>query len=273
MSNLNKKCGIYKITSPTGRYYIGQSADIIKRWKQYKNLNCKKQIKLHNSFKKYGVKEHQFDIIEYCEVEQLNCSERFWQDIFDVLGKLGLNCVLQECGEKRKIYTEELKKKISESNKGLQNITGKNNPMWGKKHSEETLLKMSEIKKGKYVGENNPMYGKEGGMKGKTHTQEAKDKISKIHMGNEYSKGEKNFMFGKKHSEETKEKMRKKHPSIKGVNNPNSKLLIDTQTGIFYDCIADAAKAYEIKYYTLSEMLNPNKRSKNKTNLIYCQDE
>lgn len=31
--------GIYKIISPTGKIYIGQSIDIEKRWKAYKRLN------------------------------------------------------------------------------------------------------------------------------------------------------------------------------------------------------------------------------------------
>ena len=47
--------GIYKITSPNNKVYIGQSVDIEKRLKRYKNLNCKKQSKIYNSLNKYGV--------------------------------------------------------------------------------------------------------------------------------------------------------------------------------------------------------------------------
>lgn len=32
---MNKNCGIYKITSPTGRIYIGQAIDIEKRRRGY----------------------------------------------------------------------------------------------------------------------------------------------------------------------------------------------------------------------------------------------
>lgn len=67
--------------------------------------------------KKYGAENHQFDIIEYCTEEELNCSERFWQDEFDVLGDKGLNCILQKCGEKRQVLSEETKKKIGEYGK------------------------------------------------------------------------------------------------------------------------------------------------------------
>ena len=39
-------------------------------------------------------------------------------------------------------------------------LQGKNNHMYGKKHSEETIQKISNTKKGKYGGRNNPNYGK-----------------------------------------------------------------------------------------------------------------
>lgn len=61
--------GIYKITSQSKKIYIGQSVDIEKRFKRYKNLHCKKQIRLYNSFLKYGVDKHKFEILCECNVE------------------------------------------------------------------------------------------------------------------------------------------------------------------------------------------------------------
>lgn len=128
----DKNCGIYKITSPTGRIYIEQSVNLSRRIYGYTNPNnYKKQSKLKNSFEKYGVKNHQFDIIEYCSIEDLNCSERFWQDQFDVLSG-GLNCVLQGCGEKRRVLSDSARKKLSEDRMGDKN------PMYGKHISEQT---------------------------------------------------------------------------------------------------------------------------------------
>jgi group I intron endonuclease len=63
--------GIYKITSPTNKIYIGQSVDIERRFKEYKRLNCKKQTKLYFSLKKHGVENHVFEILEECSQDNL----------------------------------------------------------------------------------------------------------------------------------------------------------------------------------------------------------
>ena len=159
---INKNCGIYKITSPTGKVYIGQSVDLKRRFSEYKGVHaCRFQPVIYRSLLKYGFEAHQFDIIEYCSKEELNCSERFWQDEFDVLNG-GLNCVLQDCGEKRKVYNEELRKKISESK------IGDKNPNWGKKMSQEAIDKRNS----------NP-YRKT--TKGKAHSEETRQKMRDNH--------------------------------------------------------------------------------------------
>ena len=59
--------GIYKITSPSGKVYIGQSIDIERRFRHYKRMVCKDQVKVYNSFLKYGVDAHIFEILELCD--------------------------------------------------------------------------------------------------------------------------------------------------------------------------------------------------------------
>lgn len=111
--------GIYKITSPSGRIYIGQSKNIYKRWNSYYNLkDIDKQIKLHNSFKKYGVKNHKFEIICTCDFEHLNIKERYYQDFYDVIGPKGLNCLLTKTNEKPRVSSMETRQKISNSLRG-----------------------------------------------------------------------------------------------------------------------------------------------------------
>ena len=54
--------GIYKITNPKGRVYIGQSLNINRRFATYKIEACKGQTRLYASFKKYGVEKHKFEM-------------------------------------------------------------------------------------------------------------------------------------------------------------------------------------------------------------------
>ncbi len=106
-------CGIYKITNPNGKIYIGQAKDIDYRWLDYKRLACKKQIKLYGSLNKYGVENHIFEVIEECLELDLNYRERFWQDEFDVLNReKGLNLVLTKCENKKRVLSEDYKDSI-----------------------------------------------------------------------------------------------------------------------------------------------------------------
>jgi len=107
--------GIYKITSPNNRVYIGQSNNIKKRFKEYKSLNnCKGQIKLYRSFLKYGVINHTFKIIEECTVIKLNEKERHWQEHYKCV-ESGLNCFLTKTNEKPRIMSQEYKDKIKKT--------------------------------------------------------------------------------------------------------------------------------------------------------------
>lgn len=110
--------GIYKITSPTGRVYIGESKDIYKRFSNYKKHNqTKSQPRVHHSLNKYGWEAHIFEIIEECDFDDLKCRERHWQDFYDVLNG-GLNCKLTNCGEVKQVYSQEMLERMSNSQKG-----------------------------------------------------------------------------------------------------------------------------------------------------------
>jgi group I intron endonuclease len=109
--------GIYKITSPSGRIYIGQSIDIEKRYVYYKALVCKSQPKLYRSFLKYGFENHLFETIENCTIEQLNDRERYWQEFFDCIGA-GLNCILIATENAPSKRCQSTKDKISKTTKG-----------------------------------------------------------------------------------------------------------------------------------------------------------
>ena len=67
--------GIYSITSPEGKVYIGLSKDIKRRWKQYKHKNHSNQGYIKQSIKQHGYDKHRFDILERCDCADLYDKE------------------------------------------------------------------------------------------------------------------------------------------------------------------------------------------------------
>jgi group I intron endonuclease len=153
---LTNVSGIYKIISPTGKIYIGESVDLKTRCRCYMYPSkVKKQRAIYNSLIKHGVENHTFEIIELCDKEMLKTRERYYQEKYDSVEN-GLNCSYTESNSDKKKYSEETKKIMSEKASGI------NNHFYGKNHSIESLRKISESSSGK----NNPNYG------GKLHNQE-----------------------------------------------------------------------------------------------------
>jgi hypothetical protein len=161
-------------------------------------------------------------------------------------------------------------------NKGVSFNVGENNPMYGKtpwnkgkshsdetkkiislkrkgvKNSDETKKKISEKLKGKFSGAKNPMYNKK-------LSNETKLKISQK-------------LKGKKHSLQTKEKISlnrkgKGKGILNGGKNPNSRKIINSETGEIYNSLKEVSELLNINYYTFFNYLNG--RVKNKTTYKY----
>lgn len=126
-------CGIYKITSPTGKVYIGQSLNVKSRFTRYMKLSCKAQTKIYNSLVKYGPENHTFEILHECRKEDLNKAEIEYIKHYNALSReYGLN--LKEGGFNGNL-SEETKDRIRQ--KAI-----------GRKVSEETKIKMSKVRLG-----------------------------------------------------------------------------------------------------------------------------
>lgn len=75
-------CGIYKITNMyNGKIYIGQSIDIKARWRNHRNSTS--DYALYRAFRKYGIDNFKFEVIEECNVDQLNERECYWINYYD----------------------------------------------------------------------------------------------------------------------------------------------------------------------------------------------
>jgi 5-methylcytosine-specific restriction endonuclease McrA len=110
------------------------------------------------------------------------CGEEYF-------GRKGSDFCCKVCsniGENNPMYgkeiTEDIRQKMSESHKGFKHSEEsiekmKSNSYWkGKHHTEETKNVISKANKGRYKGKNNPMYGKH-------HTEEVKKTISNKKRG------------------------------------------------------------------------------------------
>jgi group I intron endonuclease len=145
--------GIYKITSPSGRVYIGQSKDLIRRKKDYEKYikNSNRQVKLLASINKYTWEKHFFEIIEECVFNDLNIRERFWQEYYNSVEK-GLNCIYTKTNEKPSVFGSETKEKMKIAQTGSKKSKMTKEKMSkiriGYKFTEEAKLKMSNSRKG-----------------------------------------------------------------------------------------------------------------------------
>ena len=155
--------GIYKITSPSGKIYIGQSWNIEGRFSTYRNVLCPEQSALYNSLKKYGSQNHIFEIVkEFTEdIHQdiLDNHERFYISQLIEGGVQMLN--IRDGGSRGKYingFSEDHKRRISERRKGTKSseeakakisksLLG-NQRTLGFKPSLETRAKLSEKSRG-----------------------------------------------------------------------------------------------------------------------------
>lgn len=226
---MKKTCGIYKITSPSGKVYIGQSIDIYNRFARYKSLKCASQPRLYNSLLKHSFEKHYFEIIKICEHFELNDYERHFQDLYNSSGVFGLNCLLTKSKDKSGELNIETKNKIRKANTGNINSTEARKKIsianTGRKLSIETKNKISNSNKGHYVSE------------------ETRQKISQANNGNKYNVGKKLTeetklkisckLKGFKHSEITKNKMSKSQIGH-FVSEENKRKLSDRSKGNKY---------------------------------------
>lgn len=126
--------------------------------------------------------------------------------------------------------------------------------------SDKSRSKLSKSKS----GVNHHMYGLKGDkspLYGKKHTEETKQKISKSRKG---------FIMDRDVVNKIADKLRgrKRSPHIGlAVIEHHSKIVLDTQNGIYYKNAKEASEILNIKYSTLKCWLNGSR--KNNSNLIY----
>lgn len=112
------KAYIYKITSPSGRIYIGSTLNFERRKKEYQKGKLISQHKVRASLNKYGFDKHIIEIINECDEKERFKKEYEYGILFNVLDKyLGLNLKLPKV-EDSISYSEETLQKMRLARKG-----------------------------------------------------------------------------------------------------------------------------------------------------------
>lgn len=89
--------GIYKITNKTnGKCYIGKSLNIEERWQYHiahRNVAREYNKPLYCAFRKYGIENFSFEIVEEINnyEEIANEREKYWIEYFNSYGSTGYN--------------------------------------------------------------------------------------------------------------------------------------------------------------------------------------
>ena len=172
---MKKIIGVYKISNnlcPEGKYYIGYSCDIHKRWrthqstlKTYKHCN----IRMQRAYEKYGSDCFDYEILQECETEEeaQECELSYLEDL-TIRDKL-YNLHYNSSGGDLTTYHPD-REEIIEKRKNTQ---------------KEQISKMSKEERQKKWGQP----GEKNGMYGRTLTDEAKQKLLIINKGNTYTLG------------------------------------------------------------------------------------
>lgn len=287
---------IYKITNQiNSKIYIGQD--------KHNNPNYLGSGKiLHLAFKKYGTENFIKEIIEECESkEHLDERERYWINFYKSTDRnIGYNIALGGKGgdtisnhPDRDLIRQKHSEWMQENNptRGrkksedeierwkdsfIGKYTGENSPNFGKKHNDDSKIKMSEARKkwhenlteeernniskkiseantGKesyWKGKNNDTHSEwmkqNNPMKGKTHTDEVKQRISEANK--------------KPKSEETKRKLSEANKGKK----PGNMVKVEVD-GIVYESLSEASIKTGINMSTLRNRI----KSKNTKYLNY----
>jgi len=140
---------IYKLTSPSGKCYVGRTYNFFKRMSSHlhKSLNSKNISWLYLAVRKYGWENFNKEVIDIAsDLEDAKQKELYWIKFFDSFNT-GYNGVESSDGGvswEGKKHTQKYKdyiEKVSASSK---------NRVYGK-HSEETKHKLSSKAKGRHT--------------------------------------------------------------------------------------------------------------------------
>lgn len=104
--------GIYKITNvKNNKIYVGQSNDIYRRFQEHQTKGESSRIPVDIAIQKYGKDSFTYEILEECDITELNEKETFWIKKLNAIEN-GYNC--SEGGEQQSIGENNGRSKLTE---------------------------------------------------------------------------------------------------------------------------------------------------------------
>lgn len=272
----DKIIGVYFIKNKiTGKFYVGHSIDINKRFIRHKrdlnkgNHHC---IYLQRAWDKYSEDDFEFIIYKECETEEESIEleqyfiDNFKEQLYNTSNEAGFGGDLltgnprrEEIIEKRRNTCKRQYLTMSKEDRIKRySKFGEKNGMYGKTHTPEVRKKLSEKQKGIEPGNK--------GKKYEDYMSEKKAKKIKEKLSEDAKQrtGEKNPFYGKAHSEETKEKLRQINLGKKPTNSRPVEL-----DGVYYESVTEASRQLGVVPATIINRI----KSKNYPNCFYVDEK
>jgi group I intron endonuclease len=195
-----KNWTIYKIVNPVGQVYIGKTSNYRKRMDRYRTMKkYERQRLIYDSIISYGFNNHSVEMLERFDSDDMGAQgkEMFW------------------------IRTYMSNYNRFPDQNGL-NLTDGGAGAKGCKYGQERAIKLSKA------------------HKGKTISAECREKMRIARINSPYQ----GLRLGKKHSEESRLKMKESQKGKRlGQEHPTAKMVVNSENGVFYDSIREAANS------------------------------
>ena len=172
-----QESGIYRYYNiVNGKSYVGRAKNLRHRHIEHLSLlnkGIEPCTKLNNAWQKYGADKFAYEVLCYCDEEDLNAMERMYIEHFDSF-RNGYNCNEGGSGNSGFTHTDETKQRISNARRGsvASDATRSKLSAWqiGKRLTDEHKASISrawtdsrkqELSRSR-TGAMNPNYGKTG---------------------------------------------------------------------------------------------------------------
>jgi hypothetical protein len=222
---------LYHKISPLGLNYLGITQRNPFTYKG-SGIYWKRHLKVHK------IRTNEIETIILCETKQIDVlieKSKYFSELYDVVKSSHWANLTPETGNNSILgykFSDEVKKRMSESRKGK--LVGEKNPMFGKFVSQETRDKISKSNTGQKRSDEtrNKIREKLTGNKntlGFKYSEESKKKILEAGKGERISKSN----LGRKNSENSKKKMSESQKGRRNNNyNPTSILQFDKENNL-----------------------------------------